>query len=159
MNILILNLRGWGEVLSRYCLSSCKKFNWKEWSYQNKDMILLIEGCSHLPTIIIEEWNIDMENISFKNKIDYQIQTFNFWRCGHPFHSNWKAYGFHLLHLIRAINNCSLKNSVKHIDIEAWYIQPNIIKDWSHYYQLRNIEIVGTYDEFTGEEFWINDQN
>ena len=95
-------------------------------SINSKDLSTIMKSSSKCKRLIIQYSKIDAsETLDFNIDSEYNISELSFQYSGDYDRSNWKLKRNELVSILKAINNCGLKNSLQKISLYNWNGYPS----------------------------------
>ena len=73
----------------------------------------IIVSCTNLEILRFEEWTIESCNVRFNSQFDHKLRVLDLKSCGWKDFGNWKETPKKFTDILKAISECSLKDSIE----------------------------------------------
>ncbi|CAI2377605.1 unnamed protein product [Moneuplotes crassus] len=124
--------------ISQFVLNEVEIF-WMKISRKNIETI--IHRSSGIGRVIFHQCYLETQGLAFKDTIDYKIQHLGFFGSGASQYSNWGDSNEGFENIINAISNCSIKSSLKSLDLRLCQICGKNIRPILERYKIRKIVV------------------
>ncbi|CAI2378297.1 unnamed protein product [Moneuplotes crassus] len=102
---------------------------------------------NHLENLEFEVCKIDSYNLRLREDLDFKVKSLSFLSSGEVSNSNWLAHPDRFDAILKAFSKCSLKKSLRLVDIKWCYIHQDIARSMFFKHNLTDIEVCGLYDK------------
>ena len=132
------------EVIENICKNTHEWVKFNNCYISDSSFQSIIKYCHNTSTVVLSGCKFDLDSLSFLGP-SYSIKTLDFIYSGDRYSNNWKEEKNKFRAIVKAISECTLKDSLKQLSIKHWGIKREMAKQTLEQYGLYDVYVDYNY--------------